>query len=116
MAGTLLWVLPPGDLAAAAGGPAAPAAAAVAASAAARPPVAPDGGNLDAVAAEMTGETLPGRVRRAAAAPVAQTRVPPPCGALVLAAPRAAFGRILLTPDAVHDHLPDAYVAALERL
>ena len=117
VAGTLLWVLPPGDLAAAAGGPAAPDAAAAAASAAARPPVAPDGGDLDAVVAATTDAgAVSGRVPRATAAPVAQTCTPPPCGALVLAAPRAAFGRILLTPDAVQDHLPDAYVAALERL
>ena len=186
VAGRLLWILPPGELAAAAGGPsledaaaASAAAAAVAAASAARavaqradserekrreeeaeaeaaawrntatvltpnaaavaipagappaaavplpPPPLPRAARVPGVVRRMTAE---GASNGTAAAAEATTRtttttsapaapLPPPKPApLLLAPPAAAFVRLLLTPDALGDHLPDAYVAAVEQL
>ena len=94
VAGRILWVLPPGELARAASG-----AAGVAGEAAAA------GGSAEVVAEAA-----------ATAAATTDAVASSPHTPLVLAAPRETFARLLLTVDAAVDHLPDAYVAALERV
>ena len=188
VAGRLLWILPPGELAAAAGGPsledaavASAAAAAVEAASAARVAAQraedsereerkrregeeEEGGEAEAAGRNNAADAaasaapvpsqpppppppparatrVPGVVRRvtaegagAATGNVSRTAggaettpplpttttsapLPPPKPApLLLAPPAAAFVRLLLTPDALVDHLPDAYVAAVEQL
>jgi len=91
VAGRILWVLPPGELARAASG-----AAGVA-----------GGGEGEAAAAGVADPEA-----AAGAAAAAAARATP----LLLAAPRETFARLLLTTDAAVDHLPDAYCAALDAI
>jgi len=67
-------------------------------------------GNGTAAAAAATRTTPPPTTTSAPLLP------PPKPAPLLLAPPAAAFVRLLLTPDALVDHLPDAYVAAVEQL
>jgi hypothetical protein len=83
---------------------------------AAAPPAAPAEPAADAgeAVAEAWDEAwgARGRLDAAAAAGAAAAAAPP----VVAEADRGAFGRLLLTPTMMDDHLPDRILEALERL